>query len=239
MVGMKLLLFGALASTLARAEDLLSCGDARYSPTKYTCYEGNFLCPKVNGDPTLKCGAACYLPGMYKCVDNQLQLLPRREGAFTLIASNPNAPFHNYKIEACGRRFTITQGGPCTYCPQSVPRAACPAGTSTIMTSGSLSVMVPGGQQLYVEANGALGFTQAHSLSRPPGAIMGGGPAYEGGLFFGPSHSPWFACPVKDSGGNQIWQLFASLPGVTLDPACVGLNARVQNASGLGAWQYT
>jgi hypothetical protein len=102
--------------------------------------------------------------------------------------------------------------------------------------------MVPGGQQLYVEPNGAFGFTQAHSMSRPAGSIMGGGPAYEGGLFFGPSHSPWFACPVKDpSGGDgQRWQMFASLPGITLDKACVGFNAYVQNVgSGLGAWQYT
>jgi hypothetical protein len=33
---------------------------------QYTCYDGNFLCPKINGDPTLRCGSACYLPGMYK-----------------------------------------------------------------------------------------------------------------------------------------------------------------------------
>jgi hypothetical protein len=75
---------------------------------------------------------------LHRCVDNQLQLLPAKEGSFSLIAFNPNAPFHKHKIEACNRSFFVTQGGPCTYCPQSVPRSSCPPGNSTILSSGSL-----------------------------------------------------------------------------------------------------
>lgn len=37
-----------------------------------------------------------------------------------------------------------------------------------------LQVEVPGGQQIYVNVNGALGFTQAHSASIPTGAYIGG-----------------------------------------------------------------
>jgi hypothetical protein len=33
---------------------------------------------------------------------------------------------------------------------------------------------VPGGQQIYVATNGALGFTEAHSSLVPPGAYIGG-----------------------------------------------------------------
>jgi hypothetical protein len=46
-------------------ESLLPCGDAFYVKSKYTCYNGDFLCPVVGGEPTLRCNRDCYLPEMY------------------------------------------------------------------------------------------------------------------------------------------------------------------------------
>ncbi|KAJ9637127.1 hypothetical protein H2199_007413 [Coniosporium tulheliwenetii] len=56
--------------------DLIYCGEARYLPSRYTCYEGNFLCPVINGVPTLKCGMDCYLPDMYSCSNDRLVYPP-------------------------------------------------------------------------------------------------------------------------------------------------------------------
>lgn len=36
--------------------------------SQYTCYDGNFLCPVLHGEPTFRCGPDCFLPGQYSCV---------------------------------------------------------------------------------------------------------------------------------------------------------------------------
>jgi hypothetical protein len=55
------------SASIARETDesLLPCGDAFYIKSKYTCYDGDFLCPVVGGEPTLRCNRDCYLPEMY------------------------------------------------------------------------------------------------------------------------------------------------------------------------------
>jgi hypothetical protein len=66
----------------------MACGEAFYSADKvrnatarlhsqtgrlltihrqYTCYDGDFLCPILDGVPTLRCGEDCFLPYMYSC----------------------------------------------------------------------------------------------------------------------------------------------------------------------------
>ncbi|KAI4246410.1 MAG: hypothetical protein L6R42_009919, partial [Xanthoria sp. 1 TBL-2021] len=42
------------------------CGQAYYAPDQYICY-GDFLCPILDGEPTLQCGGACYLESLYSC----------------------------------------------------------------------------------------------------------------------------------------------------------------------------
>ncbi|KAL9602756.1 MAG: hypothetical protein Q9219_001599 [cf. Caloplaca sp. 3 TL-2023] len=51
--------------------DLQECGSALYSEDEYTCYDG-FLCPVVDGTPTVQCGDACYLSSLYSCEDGAL-----------------------------------------------------------------------------------------------------------------------------------------------------------------------
>ena len=57
----------ALSSRVTGRADgqLIACGDAFYSKSKYTCYDGDFLCPIIDGKPTLRCNEDCYLPSMY------------------------------------------------------------------------------------------------------------------------------------------------------------------------------
>ncbi|KAL8677799.1 MAG: hypothetical protein Q9186_005806 [Xanthomendoza sp. 1 TL-2023] len=59
---------------------LLACGEAFYDPLGYTCYN-TFLCPIIDGTPTLQCGEACYLPALYSCADNTLQTLNNGTGS--------------------------------------------------------------------------------------------------------------------------------------------------------------
>ncbi|KAF2835245.1 hypothetical protein M501DRAFT_999278 [Patellaria atrata CBS 101060] len=176
---------------------------------------------------------------MYSCANKQLSILPAQSGPFTVQALNPNAPFHGWPIEACGRHFVITQHGPCTYCPENVPRDVCPPGNETLLYAGSgLSVYVPGGQQYYIEPNGALGFTQAHSASYPTGSLWGVSAYQEGAFIYLPSDG-WIACP--DGNDASSWQVFAKLPGLVFASTCRGFNAVVHGrpSGSFGAWQYT
>ena len=63
---------------------LYQCGEAGdglgryYQSTKYTCFDGDILCPRLAGGlRTRPCGDACYNPEIYSCGDdNQLRDVP-------------------------------------------------------------------------------------------------------------------------------------------------------------------
>ncbi|KAL8750693.1 MAG: hypothetical protein Q9199_006903 [Rusavskia elegans] len=60
---------------------LFPCGPAYYAPDQYICY-GDFLCPILDGEPTLQCGGACYLETLYSC-DEQGTLVSLSENDIT------------------------------------------------------------------------------------------------------------------------------------------------------------
>lgn len=179
-----------------------------------------------------------------------------------LIAWNPALGALNGKtIQACGRSFYLRDGPPCTYCPQQVVELAgrCPAGNTTslytpngmvsivyprhqnhvlveVLTLNPQNTVVPGGQAYYVEANGALGFTQAHSGSRPANVTDSSFEAFENGIFIVTGLINWLACPSA-SAGNQ-YQIFAPLPGVTFSDACLPIVVTNTAYSGEPVWQY-
>ncbi|KAK3117370.1 hypothetical protein LTR53_001360 [Teratosphaeriaceae sp. CCFEE 6253] len=62
----------ALAAVPPVDPNLKPCGEAYYLTSQYTCYDGDFLCPVLDGAPTLRCGPACYSPAMYGCSDGEL-----------------------------------------------------------------------------------------------------------------------------------------------------------------------
>ncbi|KAF7291270.1 hypothetical protein MIND_01270800 [Mycena indigotica] len=51
---------------------LFDCGAARYDPSAYVCYDGDFLCPKSETIAYLPCGDACYWPDSYTCSNGTL-----------------------------------------------------------------------------------------------------------------------------------------------------------------------
>jgi hypothetical protein len=109
------------------------------------------------------------------------------------------------------------------------------------MLTRSQATVVPGGQDIYWQTDGAMTFTQAHSASQWNLSYYGGGIAYEGGGYFGPNGEDLITCPVTPEGSNiTAWKLFARLSGVEFSSSCVGLYVVVhdQNMTA-GAWQYT
>ncbi|KAI0817830.1 hypothetical protein GGR55DRAFT_673659 [Xylaria sp. FL0064] len=129
------------------------------------------------------------------------------------------------------------------YCPSDIEGLDCSAypGSSTVFAGGndtvSLVVGVPGGQQFYVEAGGALAYTKAHSAALPDGALTtgfqrvisdaGGAPTV---LSF--TGKNWLLCPVD--GSEDVYQIF--LGAYTAD--CLPFQMRTYSPAELNAWEY-
>ncbi|KAH8431953.1 putative IgE binding protein [Aspergillus melleus] len=165
--------------------------------------------------------------------------------AFGVMSSRSASPVHLLPMNAAGQHFYLG-GQPSTYCPLPDGKG-CPPGTSTVFApgGGSLNVMVPGGQQVYVNPDGALSFTQAHSAYIPPGSAQGPF-KYEPGENFGHytfngwGASGFMACPTED----ERWQVFAAIQNATVPSGdvgdCLGFSAMaVTGNQTAAAWQYT
>ena len=109
---------------------------------------------------------------------------------------------------------------------------------------------MPGGQQVYVEPTGALGFTQAHSSSYPSGSVFEGfsvnpGPSFGSLGFSGLGATGFLACPA-DASGSPPYKIFADVEGLTDEDtpggsvqACIGFDALTTDyTDGSAAWEY-
>lgn len=104
-------------------------GTTAYQAHQYTCYDGSFLCPVLNGEPTLRCGLDCYLPEMYSCSNGELVYPPTStpsssppasssasagavctETATTLHLSSP--PYENYFYSDCNSANQVVVTSP-------------------------------------------------------------------------------------------------------------------------------
>lgn len=106
-------------------------------------------------------------------------------------------------------------------------------------------VYVPGGQQIYVDAIGALRFTTPHSgymgkdASTGPFTYTPGNPIGHY-VYKGQGTSGFMACPTKD----DKWQVFASLQNATVPMGdvseCLGFSAMAVQGkqNGTAAWEY-
>ncbi|KAG4438564.1 hypothetical protein IFR05_005939 [Cadophora sp. M221] len=130
VANLSFLLLGAFASlTLGQSsEELQACGDAFYSTSKYTCYDSDFLCPVLNGQPTLRCGPDCYLPDMYSCSNDHLVYPPSPStlGILTSLGSVPgptcsadattleldSLPYRNYFYSDCNSASQVVVTSP-------------------------------------------------------------------------------------------------------------------------------
>jgi hypothetical protein len=103
-----------------------------------------------------------------------------------------------------------------------------------------MSVVVPGGQQVYVQTDGQVGYTIAHSASIPQGALTSpfeytppkDGEAL-GSLTF--NEKSFSACPAGDEG---VYQIYANIDGFTRTD-CIGILLGTSEFDGTAAWEYT
>ncbi|EIN06512.1 hypothetical protein PUNSTDRAFT_127270 [Punctularia strigosozonata HHB-11173 SS5] len=164
---------------------------------------------------------------------------------FTITALHSGeVNIHLQPINANSQAFWI--GRPTsTFCPN--PASECPPGTQTAFIGGSstleLDDEVPGGQQIYVQSNGALGYTAPHSAVIPAGATLTGffwtGGAAAGDLgFIGLGATSFIACPTTS--GGPPYQIFENVAGGDFS-SCIGFDARTTEYSGgdtSAAWEY-
>ena len=185
---------------------------------------------------------------MYKCENNVLTLLPAHtETPFTLTVSNPTLPIDGKPVTASGQHLSLA-GNTSTYCPDVVG-AACPPGNITAFFAGngglSMDTMVPGGQQAYLGPDWNMHYTQAHSTYIPPGSLVQGFGAYEGGGFVNLNGNGWgwVACPPQASGGGgTAWNLVGrNETNAASLTACTPVNLKINPlpSGTVGAWQYT
>ncbi|KAF2149042.1 carbohydrate-binding module family 52 protein [Myriangium duriaei CBS 260.36] len=98
-----------ICTTTAQPADsgLQNCGFARYHPDEYTCYDGTFLCPILNGQATQRCGPDCYSPQMYSCTNGHLVQVPLASSGDDVCADTPRTlhlsdpPYENYFFSDC------------------------------------------------------------------------------------------------------------------------------------------
>ncbi|WYZ41221.1 hypothetical protein EsH8_V_000116 [Colletotrichum jinshuiense] len=96
--------------------------------------------------------------------------------SFTLAAYAPNRPeVHGKPINAYNQRFYIGLDTPSSFCPSS-PHIACPEGDTTTVDEEftQLRVAVPGGQAVYIDSDGVISYTAAHSARIPPHSTTNG-----------------------------------------------------------------
>ncbi|KAI1420113.1 hypothetical protein F5Y12DRAFT_719911 [Xylaria sp. FL1777] len=172
--------------------------------------------------------------------------------AFQLFVYAPNTRFDGAVLHANQNSFATQLDGPSTYCPLQ-PNSTCPKVVGTLVSRNleAMAVMVPGGQQIYVQADGQVKYTIPHSNYIPADAITGGwfhksiaseclGPAARDVVDFadGKGHGGLVLCPFN-----------SSIKGLTLlaktaafvERGCfeiMGLKL-VMSASDIGSWEYT
>ncbi|KAG8627547.1 hypothetical protein KVT40_005030 [Elsinoe batatas] len=130
-----------------------------------------------------------------------------------------------------------------TYCP-SIPGLTCPSNPSTLFVGPSeygtlsLKTTVPGGQQVYIAADGRAKFTQAHSANTGVGSTVTGFSVKDGGLQW--QGNDFVACPASEAEGGGYAVFAAAVNGTgSSGEGCLGFKFRVEKpGTAEGAWQY-
>ncbi|CAE6999900.1 hypothetical protein CFE70_000892 [Pyrenophora teres f. teres 0-1] len=170
---------------------------------------------------------------------------PVQTGHFTVVSARSGSPIHYLTLTARSGQLYLGGPGPTTSCPaESIGAENCPPGNTTVLSGGTntlgLGVVVPGGQQIYVQKDGLLGYTQPHSAAIPDGASQVGWSreAPTGKNAFGYLHHEGglFGCPAGEGFGYRV---YAQVPDVKFGEDCLGFDALTVEVSAAGAWQYT
>lgn len=126
-------------------------------------------------------------------------------------------------------------------------------------TNNPQDVVVPGGQEVYVDPTGALSFTAPHSASIPPGSSEGPfkyTPGKNGGLGTWSYGSGFMACPTANvtavpysrrriAPAAPKWQVFSAQKNATVPTGnvgdCLGFEAMavpINTTTTQPAWEY-
>lgn len=181
-------------------------------------------------------GGECYAPAppatsTYKAPEPTNTPTPD-SGYFGVIAARSASPIHLTSLTARNGKFYLAAGAPTTYCPaDTIGAANCPPGNSTVFAGGdktlSLGVVVPGGQQVYVAADGALSYTTAHSAYIPAGSTVDqfSKTAPSNGNSFGYLNfeTGFVACPVGAAGAG--YQVYGQTDSFEASSDCLGFSA--------------
>ncbi|KXT02392.1 hypothetical protein AC578_174 [Pseudocercospora eumusae] len=163
--------------------------------------------------------------------------------SFTGVAIRSGSDIQYAPIAASGTNFWLNKDT-VTYTPSNVP-VNTNATTSTVFgyylpaDTLSLDVAVPGGQQVYVSADGALKYTVAHSASTGEGSTVNGFGISEGHLLF--ENNDFIAVATNETsnlpdGKGTAYQIYAAS---RTDLAGEGFAFRAVEFEGENAWQYS
>ncbi|KAI1416954.1 hypothetical protein F5Y13DRAFT_185785 [Hypoxylon sp. FL1857] len=147
-------------------------------------------------------------------------------------------------INASGGKFFVNRNTS-AYCPE-VDGLDCSAypGSKTVFVGGnntlSLDVAVPGGQQVYIAADGSLSYTVAHSAALPDGAVATGfertrSESFGAPVVLGHSGQFWLMCPVSEGEPRErTYQIYVG----SGKEGCINTSVRTYTSSGPDAWEY-
>ncbi|KAI2621497.1 hypothetical protein GGS26DRAFT_266140 [Hypomontagnella submonticulosa] len=159
--------------------------------------------------------------------------------------ANDDIFFNGDAISANGGKFYVHKETS-AYCPGDVEGLDCSVypGSKTVFTGGNntlfLSVGVPGGQQVYVAADGSLSYTIPHSGALPEGANATGfarerSESFGAPVVLGNSNRLWSICPVSEGAPRErTYQVFVGQG----KEGCLLTGVRTYTSSGPDAWEY-
>ncbi|TGJ85008.1 hypothetical protein E0Z10_g3753 [Xylaria hypoxylon] len=171
--------------------------------------------------------------------------------AFSMRVFAPDTAFDAAVLHATENRIVTGLEAPSTYCPLK-PESSCPNVTGTLVTRNmeAMAVEVPGGQQIYVQADGQVKYSIPHSSYIPLGSITGGwfhkslvseclAPASRDvvDFFDGNGHGGVVLCPSEWS--TDSLTLYAKTADFA-ESDCheIGGLILAQSISKIGCWEY-
>ncbi|KAI1647920.1 uncharacterized protein F4817DRAFT_315461 [Daldinia loculata] len=175
---------------------------------------------------------------------------PVPEGPWTAgvwrMPAEDNAVFTGDAINASGGKFYVNKNTS-AYCPGDVANLDCSLypGSKTVFAGGNntlfLSVGVPGGQQVYIAADGSLSYTVPHSGALPEGSVSTGferqrSESFGAPVVLGNAGQLWLMCPVSEGEPRErTYQMYVGHG----PEGCLNTGVRTYTSSGPDAWEYT
>jgi len=165
---------------------------------------------------------------------------PAPKDSYQGLAIHSGSDIQYATVNANGGNFWLHKKT-ATYCPSQTD-IKCSNTTATLFTGGkdtlNLKVVVPGGQQVYVDSTGALKYTQPHSAAIGEGSSQTGFSVAKAGKFDHLKYngSGFLACPAD---GDKYRVYVSGGPAVNDDEECLVFDFMVGPDNAPAAWEYS